>query len=142
LHGLRIGDESEYVKVIRIVVAVLAFIQFRHFLNFGEYERGFDWIQSVRLVQRVMKGVSARANDVGKVLFTTPLRQNPCRKLIARPNKRGNFYLGVFLFKSLDHAIVFIAATVERQLSVALGGPHRFFPFGLPIGLRETERRN
>jgi len=77
LPGLRIGDESEYVTLLRIDVAVLALIPFRQIQNFGENERGFDWIQSVRLVERVMKGVSARANDVGKVLFTTPLRQNP-----------------------------------------------------------------
>ena len=120
---------------------MLALIPFRQIQNFGENERGFDWIQSVRLVERVMKGVSARANDVGKVLFTTPLRQNPCRKLIARPNKRGNFYLGVFLFKSLDHAIVFIAATVERQLPLALRCAQGFVPFRLPARLRENQGR-
>jgi len=90
----------------------------------------------MRFVEGVVQGVSAGADDVGDVFFAAPLGKYSRGELPARAYEGGDFDLWVFLFEWLGDAVVFIAATVERQLPLGFRRAQRFLPLCLPLGLR------
>jgi hypothetical protein len=64
LSGLRVGDKSKDVSLLRIDIAMFALIPFGSIDDFRKNQLRFNRLQHLRFVERIVNRIGPRAKDV------------------------------------------------------------------------------